>query len=94
MARILVTSSRTPFALDAIRKLATAGHEVWAADVYASAPGSHSRYLAGHATLPSPEGDTPAFVDAVERLDGMVWNGQPIAGMSAADRAVLDQLER
>jgi hypothetical protein len=44
MARILVTSSRTPFALDAIRKLATAGHEV--------------------------------------------------AGMSAAGRAVLDQLER
>lgn len=68
MARILVTSSRTPFALDAIRKLATAGHTVWAADVYASAPGSHSRYLAGHATLPSPEDDTPGFVDAVERL--------------------------
>jgi hypothetical protein len=30
--KILITSSRMPFALDMIRKLAERGHEVWASD--------------------------------------------------------------
>jgi hypothetical protein len=46
--RILVTSSRLPFALDMVRKLAARGHDVYASDSYEVAPGSHSRYLAGH----------------------------------------------
>ena len=46
--RILVTSSRLPFALDMIRKLAERGHDVYASDSYELAPGSHSRHLAGH----------------------------------------------
>ena len=43
--RILLTSSRLPFALSLIRKLAEAGHEVYASDAYEVASGSHSRYL-------------------------------------------------
>lgn len=33
--RVLVTSSRVPFALGMVRKLAAEGHEVYAADDYA-----------------------------------------------------------
>ena len=43
--RVLITSSRLPFALALIRKLAEAGHEVYASDAYAVSSGSHSRYL-------------------------------------------------
>ena len=43
--RVLVTSSRMPFALDAIRKLGERGHEVFACDSYEASPGSHSNYL-------------------------------------------------
>ena len=42
--RLLITSSRMPFALDAIRKLGERGHEVFACDSYAASPGSHSKY--------------------------------------------------
>jgi hypothetical protein len=42
-----VTSSRMPFALDAIRKLGERGHEVYASDSYAASPGSHSHYPGG-----------------------------------------------
>lgn len=41
--RILVTSSRMPFALGMVRKLASDGHEVYAADDYSLSPGSHSK---------------------------------------------------
>jgi hypothetical protein len=44
--RLLVSSSRMPFALDAIRKLGGRGHQVFACDSYDASPGSHSRYLA------------------------------------------------
>jgi len=66
--KVLVTSSRVPFALDLIRKLADAGHEVYASDTYATAPGSHSRYLAGHFVTPRPRQDSAAFIDEVERI--------------------------
>lgn len=65
--RLLITSSRMPFALDAIRKLGETGHEVYACDSYAAAPGSHSKYLAGHFTTASASGDPEAFVADVER---------------------------
>lgn len=66
--RVLVTCSRMPFALDLIRKLSAAGHEVYAADDEADAAGSHSRYCAGHFVTASPRGDTEAFVAGVERI--------------------------
>ena len=64
--KILITSSRMPFAADMIRKLAERGHEVWASDSYEAAPGSHSRYLEGHFVTASPSGETEKFVDDVE----------------------------
>lgn len=66
--RLLITSSRMPFALDAIRKLGETGHEVYACDSYTAAPGSHSKYLAGHFTTASASVDPEAFVADVERF--------------------------
>jgi hypothetical protein len=68
--RVLITSSRMPFALDMARKLSDAGHEVFAADDYKQSPGSHSRYLSGHFVYPSARRETEAFVDELERLIG------------------------
>ncbi|WP_285137591.1 carbamoyl-phosphate synthase large subunit [Microbacterium sp. lyk4-40-TSB-66] len=63
--RVLVTSSRNTFALDLIRKLGSVGHTVFAADTYEGAVGSHSRFLAGHLTTPSPRFETDAFIETV-----------------------------
>jgi predicted ATP-grasp superfamily ATP-dependent carboligase len=68
--RLLVTSSRMPFALDAIRKLGESGHEVYACDSFDTSPGSHSRYLAGHFTTASATGDPAQFAADVERIAG------------------------
>ena len=66
--RVLVTSSRMPFALDVIRKLGERGHEVFATDSYSASPGSHSKYLTAHFTTASPSGDPEAFAADVERI--------------------------
>lgn len=66
--RVLVTSSRMPFALGMVRKLAAEGHEVYAADDYGLSPGSHSKYLAGHFVYPSPRRDTAGFIAELERI--------------------------
>lgn len=66
--RVLITSSRMPFALGMVRQLAAAGHEVYAADDYERSPGSHSKYLSGHFVYPSPRRETEAFIDALERI--------------------------
>jgi glutathione synthase/RimK-type ligase-like ATP-grasp enzyme len=66
--RVLVTSSRMPFAVGMIRKLADAGHTVYAADAYNLAPGSHSKYLAGHFVTGSPRDETEQFIGDVERI--------------------------
>ncbi len=63
--RILVTSARMPFALSMIRQLAQAGHEVFSSDTYESAPGNHSRYLAGHFVTASPREATERFTEQV-----------------------------
>jgi hypothetical protein len=63
-----VTSSRMPFALDAIRKLGERGHEVYASDCYEASPGSHSRYLTGHSVTCSPSDDPEGFVADVARI--------------------------
>ena len=65
--RVLITSSRMPFALDAIRKLGSQGHEAFATDSYKTSPGSHSRYLAGHFATASPSADQAQFADDVAR---------------------------
>jgi hypothetical protein len=65
--KLLITSSRMPFALDAIRKLGERGHEVHSSDSYKASPGSHSKYLAGHFTSASATDDPAGFVDDVER---------------------------
>jgi hypothetical protein len=66
MTKLLITSSRMPFALDAIRKLGERGHEVYACDSYEAAPGSHSKYVAGHTTTASASDDPEQFVADVE----------------------------
>ncbi len=63
--RVLVTSSRNTFALDIVRKLGSLGHAVYACDTYDGAVGSHSSYLTGHFTTPSPRFQTDAFVAAI-----------------------------
>jgi ATP-grasp domain-containing protein len=65
---VLVTSSRMPFALDEIRKLGRAGHVVYAADTFYSAPGSHSRYVAEHFELTPPERDPHRYVFEVDAI--------------------------
>jgi predicted ATP-grasp superfamily ATP-dependent carboligase len=66
--RILVTTSRMPFALDEIRKLGRLGHEVHASDTFASSPGNHSRYAAYAHVTPSPRYETVEFLAAVRDL--------------------------
>jgi hypothetical protein len=66
--RVLITSSRMPFALDAIRKLGERGHEVYASDSYEASPGNHSHYLAGHFVTASPSDDPAGFAADVERI--------------------------
>jgi hypothetical protein len=66
--RVLITSSRMPFALDVIRKLGERGHEVIACDSYAASPGSHSKYVSKHFTTASPSADPQQFASDVERI--------------------------
>jgi hypothetical protein len=68
--KLLITSSRMPYALDAVRKLGERGHEVHACDSYKAAPGSHSKYLAGHFTTASATDDPGQFVSDVEEYAG------------------------
>ncbi len=66
--RLLITSSRNPFALDLVRKLAEQGHTVYACDTFNAAAGSHSKYLAGHEVTASPRHETPKFISDVEAI--------------------------
>lgn len=66
--KVLITSSRMPFALGMVRQLSAAGHEVYAADTYKQSPGSHSKYLAGHFVYPSSRIETEAFTEALESI--------------------------
>lgn len=49
-----------------VRKLASEGHEIFAADDQSLSPGNHSRYLTGRFVYPSPRRDTPGFLAALE----------------------------
>jgi glutathione synthase/RimK-type ligase-like ATP-grasp enzyme len=66
--RVLVTTSRMPFALEAIRKLGEAGHMVFAADTFRTAPGSHSRYVEQAYLVPPPRFEPAAFVRRVHEI--------------------------
>ncbi|WP_433662398.1 carbamoyl-phosphate synthase large subunit [Nocardia sp. CA-128927] len=66
--KILITSSRMPFALAMVRKLAGEGREIYAADDHFLSPGNHSKYLAGHFVYPSPRSDTAGFLCELERI--------------------------
>jgi glutathione synthase/RimK-type ligase-like ATP-grasp enzyme len=57
-----------PFALGMVRKLASEGHRVYAADDQSLSPGNHSRYLAGRFVYPSPRHDTAGFFTELERI--------------------------
>ncbi len=57
-----------PFALAIVRKLAAAGHEVFASDDTKLAPGSHSKYVEGHFQTASPRRATLDFIADVERI--------------------------
>jgi hypothetical protein len=66
--RVLITSSRMPFALGMVRRIAADGRAIYAADDYSLSSGSHSKYLAGHFVYPSPRTDTAGFLVALERI--------------------------
>jgi hypothetical protein len=66
--RTLVTTSRMPFAVDEIRKLGEAGHDVTAVDTFKASPGSHSRGAARHIEVPPPAQETEQFIDAVVKI--------------------------
>lgn len=65
---VLLTSSRLPFALEEIRKLGRAGHRVYAADSFFSAPGSRSRHAARAFVIASPRYQTARFLDDLETI--------------------------
>jgi predicted ATP-grasp superfamily ATP-dependent carboligase len=66
--KVLVTSSRFPFALGLIRRLGAGGHEVLAADTYATAPGSHSKYVAESLVTVSPKFDTKRYCEQIAEI--------------------------
>jgi predicted ATP-grasp superfamily ATP-dependent carboligase len=57
-----------PFALDEIRKLGRAGHAVYAADTFGTAPGSHSAEVEERFITASPTYDASRFVSQIERI--------------------------
>ncbi|MCF8610505.1 ATP-grasp domain-containing protein [Gordonia sp. HY285] len=66
--RVLVTTSRMPFAVDEIHKLGASGRDVVAADTFSAAPGSHSRGARHHVVVPAPTQQTEEFIGAVEKV--------------------------
>lgn len=62
---VLLTSSRLPFALEAVRKLGRTGHTVYASDTFRSAPGNHSRHVAGAFVTAQPAADPRRFLDDI-----------------------------
>ena len=66
--KVLVTSSRFPFALGLIRRLGAAGHEIYAADTYATAPGGHSKYVAERILTVSPKFDTKRYCEQIAKV--------------------------
>ncbi len=57
-----------PVAIDEIRKLAHAGHDVFACDTFRGSPGSHCRGLKGAHVTASPRHRPSAFVADIARI--------------------------
>lgn len=66
--RVLVTTTRMPFAVEEVRRLGRAGHVVHAADTYRAAPGSHSQSVASRHIVPSPRYETGAFLARIAEI--------------------------
>jgi predicted ATP-grasp superfamily ATP-dependent carboligase len=65
---VLVTSSRFPHALCEIRRFGERGHDVYAADTFREAPGSHSKYVVESFVTPSPTFTTEAYISDLEEI--------------------------
>lgn len=57
-----------PFTLSAIRKLAQAGHEIFACDTFDDAPGNHSRFDAKHFVTAPPRTETRQFIEDLKTI--------------------------
>lgn len=66
--RVLVTTSRMPFAVDQIRKLGRQGHTTFAADTFRTAPGNHSSYVEKSFVVPPPRQQPRDFVRDIARI--------------------------
>lgn len=66
--KVLLTSSRLPFALEAIRKLGRTGHTVYASDTFRSAPGSHSKHVVEAFITAAPTVSCDDFLDDLEAI--------------------------
>lgn len=66
--RFLLTSSRLPFALEAIRKLGRSGHTVYASDTFRSAPGSHSKHVTEAFVTAAPARNPFGFIRDLEAI--------------------------
>jgi predicted ATP-grasp superfamily ATP-dependent carboligase len=66
--KLLLTTTRMPFTLAAIRKLAKAGHEIYACDTFDDAPGNRSRFNAKHYVTASPKHNTRQFIDDLKTI--------------------------
>src|SRR5262245_41137859 len=51
-----------------IRRLGAAGHEIYAADTYATAPGGHSKYVAETIVTVSPKFDTKSYCEQIAQV--------------------------
>ena len=93
--RTLVTTSRMPFAVDEIRKLGQAGHDVTAVDTFKASPGSHSRSRPRRLEVPPPAQETEAFIDAISRIidEQQIQWLLPMSRRSSTSRAHRDRLE-
>jgi len=66
--KVLLTSVRLPFGLDMVRKFGEEGHEVYTAETFKTAPGSHSKFVKEHFIVPSPTYETRAFIDKLKGI--------------------------
>lgn len=66
--RVLITSSRMPYAIDELAKLGEAGHRAFAADTFAYALGPHAAHVVEGLVTPSPRERPVAYVEAIERF--------------------------
>lgn len=65
---VLITTSRMPFSIEAIRCFGRAGHRVFATDTFRFAPGNHSKYVEEALVVPSPRFETEAYIDRLNEL--------------------------